>query len=380
LPPVSGQAPEPTLAITRPTADVVVRGQTMLEATVVPEATRVRSVAFFVDGQQVCRVEARPFECSWDAGSQPDARTFRVVAQLADGGLLRATVRTKPPDGTQPIFTTAVDAVLVPVQVRDDHGRFVPGLTASNFALTEDGRPQTVGIAFGDAAPISVLLALDVSGSMQPRLNDLKKAAAIFLDSVRSQDVVSLTAFNSTLYMLARPGATPRARIEALERLKPEGGTALHDSLIRAVDLVKNQPSPRVIVAFTDGQDVGSISTVAAVRIALQVNNVTLFLVVQGGVPQRGSPIEALSRAAEETGGGAWFALGMGFLKDRFAQVISDMSSRYVLSYVPERPFGDGGWRALSVKIVGGPLRERDYELKAKKGYLALTAEQSRGQ
>src|SRR5262245_47135860 len=88
---VAGQTLEPTLAIVQPTADVMLRGRTRLEATVVPAATGVRSVTFFVDGQQVCRVEARPFECSWDAGSQPDARSVRVVAQLADGGMLRAT-------------------------------------------------------------------------------------------------------------------------------------------------------------------------------------------------------------------------------------------------------------------------------------------------
>jgi len=379
-PSVLGQTSEPTLLIVQPTASTVLRGRTILEATVLPAAARIRYVAFFIDGQQVCRLEARPLQCSWDAGSQPDSRSLRVVAELVDAPRLVATVRTKQPDNSQPMFTKAVDAVLVPVQVRDGRGRFVPGLSSSNFVVTEDGQPQAVGIAFGDAEPISVLLALDISGSMQPRLNDLKKAAATFLDSVRPQDVVTLTAFNNSLYVLARPGATPRARTDALDRLKPDGGTALHDSLIRAVDLVKNQPSPRVIVAFTDGQDIGSIATVASVRTALQVNNVTLFLVVQGGVARRGSPIEALSRAAEETGGGAWFALGMGFLKDHFAEIISDMSSRYVLSYVPIRPFGDGGWRALSVKIVGGPLREREYDLKARPGYLALTSEQSRGQ
>jgi len=378
LSPVSGQTIDPAVTILQPAADAVLRGRTMLEATVAPATLRVRYVAFYVDGLQVCRVEARPFECSWDAGSQSDARSLRVVAELVDGRRVSSTIRTKPADEGQPIFTASVDAVMVPVRVLDSRGRFVPGLSAANFALTEDGQTQDVRIAFGDDAPISVLLALDISASMQPRLNDLKKAATAFLDSVRPQDLVSLTAFNNILHVLARSDATPRARRDALDQLKPAGGTALHDSVIHAVDLVKNQPSPRVVVVFTDGQDVGSIATVASVRTALQVNNVTLFLVVQGTEPRRGSPAEALARVADETGGGAWFAQGMGVLKDQFAEIIADMSSRYVLSYIPARPFGDGGWRTLSVKISGGPLRE--YAVKARQGYLALTPGQARVQ
>ena len=379
-PTVSGQSADPALTITSPTADAVLRGPTSLEASVAPAGTSVRYIAFIVDGQQVCRVETRPFACAWDAGTKTDARSVRVVAELADGRQIVSTVRTKPPGNAQMRFSAAVDAVLVPVQVVDRRKRFVPGLTAANFALTEDGQAQEARLAFNDAAPISLLLTLDISGSMQSKMTDLKKAATAFLDSVRPQDMVTLTAFNNSLYVLARPGADARVRGEALDRLKPVGGTALHDSLIRAVDLVKTQPSPRVIVAFTDGQDVGSIATVDSVRSALQVHNVTLFLVVQSSGPDKGTPIEALSRAADETGGGAWFARSMSALKDQFVEIIADMSSRYVLSYVPARPFGDGGWRTLSVRVIGGPLRERDYDVKARQGYLALTADQSRGQ
>jgi hypothetical protein len=37
----------------------------------------IRQVVFFVDGRTVCTARSRPFECSWDAGSQPGGRLFR---------------------------------------------------------------------------------------------------------------------------------------------------------------------------------------------------------------------------------------------------------------------------------------------------------------
>ncbi len=53
--------------------------------------------------------------------------------------------QNKPAGDTQP-YTVSVKSQLVveTVVVKDKQGKFIPGLTAKDFTLTEDGAPQTI--------------------------------------------------------------------------------------------------------------------------------------------------------------------------------------------------------------------------------------------
>ena len=74
------------------------------------------------------------------------ARLF-VTATALTGALLTAQQvgQNKPADGSQS-YTLSVKSQLVveTVVVKDKQGNFLPGLTASDFTLTEDGVPQTI--------------------------------------------------------------------------------------------------------------------------------------------------------------------------------------------------------------------------------------------
>lgn len=362
----AAQAPDPAVVIEEPGPGVVLSGPSQLAATITPESD-VRQVTFFVDGQPACRVQSPPFRCEWAAGQGSTARTVRVVADLTSGQRLVATRRTPAPGLS---FGSTVDAVLVPTRVLDGNGGFVQGLTADRFRLYEDGELQEVISVLAEDAPASVMLALDMSASMGPKMADLRRAAGRFLDSVRDYDAVTLAAFNQNLFVLTRPDADDATRREALDRMTPWGGTALFDSVIRAADVLRSQPSPRVIVAFTDGEDVDSIGSVQTVRAALQRSDVVLYLVVGGTQPSRGSSTDELARVADETGGAAWFTERMESLGDRFTAIVGDLTSGYVLLYVPRRPLGDGAWRSLRVEI-SGPSRAR--AVRSRQGYLAVT-------
>lgn len=358
------QRPTPSLEVTRPDVSAVLAGPSTLEVAIAPAGTDVAGVTFFVDGQPACRVTAAPFTCEWDAGSRPDPRNIRVVADLADGRRLVATRRTRPRGLT---FGSSVDAVLVPTRVFDARGRFVPGLTADQFVLIEDGQPQRVMSVLAEDAAASVMLALDMSASMQTKIDDLRNAAAMFLGSVRAFDAVSVAAFNENLSVLARPGADDATRRAALARIRPWGGTALFDSLVRAAELLRHQPSPRAIVAFTDGEDVASISSVQNVRAALQRADIVLYLIVGADEPAQTSPTRQLARVADETGGAAWFTPRMDAVGDRFTAIVNDLTNGYVLLYVPDRPVGGGEWRDLKVEVAG-----HGHAVRARQGYLAV--------
>ncbi len=360
------QVREQAVRIVHPAAGAAMAGPSSLEADVVPSSANVRRMTFFVDGQRVCEVGSAPFRCDWEAGSRSAPRTVRVVADLASGQRLVGTRRTHARGAT---FAASTDAVLVPTRVIDTRGRFVQGLEPGQFQLFEDGRPQQIASVISEGTPASVMLALDMSASMQAKVGDLRRAAAMFLDAVRPDDAVSIAGFNEGLFVLTRPGAARAARHDALARLRPWGDTALYDSLIRAAGILRNQPSPRAVVAFTDGEDVASRSSMQTVRSVLQGADVVLYLVIGAEAPAAGSPLARLARIADETGGAAWFNPRLDALGSRFAAIVEDLSNGYVLTYLPDRPVGDGAWRELQVQVSG---IDRDHTIRARQGYLAV--------
>jgi len=362
------QAAPAVLVLRTPSADSVLTGLLTFAAEITPSAVAVREVAFFVDGRPACTARVRPFECPWDAGALSTERTVRVVAELADGERLVTTTRTKAADLSPMIFRAAANAVVVPVRVTDTRGHAVAGLTADRFQVLEDGVPQEVQTILQGDAPASVLLCLDASSSMTTVLPELKQAAAGFLDALRPRDSVALAVFNTDLYVLAKADATMSDRRASLDRIRPTGGTALFDSLIRAVALVRTLPSPRAVVVFTDGIDADSHASAETVRAAFQANDIVLYLVMQGAAPSRASSGGRLAQLAQETGGSAWFAPKISSLKEHFAGIVGDLANRYVLVYSPRRPLGDDQWRRIKVEVTG---TTNHYSVRSREGYVA---------
>ena len=360
----SAQAPREVL-LRAPAPGTVISGPLTFAAEVNPPALPVREVVFIVDGRPACTARVRPFECRWDAGSESTERSIRVVAELVDGEKLVATRRTKAADLSPTIFRTSTSAVVVQVRVTDNRGRVMTGLTADRFRLLEDGVPQQIDALLQSDAPASVLLCLDASSSMMSVLPELKRAAAGFLDALRPHDKVLLGVFNTNFYELAGPDVTAAERRASLERIKPTGGTALFDSLIRAVGLVRTMPPPRAVVVFTDGIDADSRASAETVRGAFQANDIVLYLVGQGPVPTRDSSGGRLARLAEETGGSAWFDTRISSLGKQFAGIVGELSNRYVLVYSPRRPLGDDQWRSIKVEIND---RSSGYAVRSREG------------
>ena len=85
--------------------------------------------------------------------------------------------------------------VVSDVLVLDEHGRSVPGLTRDDFVVTEDAKPQTVGMfSLGDNAtvPRSIVLIIDYSGSQFPFINTSIAAAKMLVDKIAPIDRMAI--------------------------------------------------------------------------------------------------------------------------------------------------------------------------------------------
>ncbi len=353
--------PLPTARILQPEADAYLSGAITIRAAV-DETSAVQSVAFYVDGRQVCVVETTPFDCEWDAGQEVKAHQLRVIFTLPDGRRAARTVRSK---GIGFADKVNVEVVQVTVTVTDDEGNLVPGIPRPAFSVFEDGKPQTITYFASDNIPLELIVAVDISGSMTTAMPALKKAVKDFLAAVPAKDAVTLLGFNDSVFALTRKSTDPAERARAVDRLAPWGATALYDVIVRGIDLLGRQTGRKVLVVFTDGEDQGSHVALEDVERRLQASDVTLYMIGQGRGISQDYLRKTMQRLSTPTGGRTFATASVEELHGAFEDLLEELSNQYLLGYPPTNTARDDTWREIKVKVDG------HRNVRARQGYRA---------
>ena len=257
------------------------------------------------------------------------------------------------------MFSSRVDAVRVDVLVVDQ-GRVVSGLTAADFELRDNGVVQQVTSVTRGDAPVSVVLALDISKSMAgPRLHDLHAAGHALLDGLGTGDRAGVVAFS---HVVAQPSPITQdiARVRAaLDATQAGGDTALVDAAQAALVLGEAEVGRSLLVVFSDGVDTASFLPEDRVLEAARRANTVAYGVWAGG-PAR----PAFLRALTEATGGRLLDAGDGpALRQAFVDVLGEARQRYLLAFTPTG-VAPGGWHTLAVKVNG-----RRATVRARAGY-----------
>jgi Mg-chelatase subunit ChlD len=292
----------PVLKITFPSVETVVSGPTAIEISLEPDVP-ITAIRVTVDGIAVCTLTRRPFRCSWNAGTDLKSFHIRVVADLPGAEPLVANVRTRP---LRHVERTGVEAVAVSVIVRDG-GQFVRGLTKADFEVFEDGVPQTISSFASDEAPLDLIMAVDVSGSMESALDGVKTAVKQFFTKLRRGDAATLVGFNDTFFVAAERETDPEIRAAAVDLLGAWGGTAIYDATVRALDMVTQEHSRKGVVIFSDGADQDSLTTREAAMARVQSSEAMLYTIGFGAGLTVASLRNNLREYAELTGGRPFF-------------------------------------------------------------------------
>ena len=362
---IAAQQP-PTLEIVSPLDGAFVSDQVTIEARIQPQERRaeVSEVTFFVDGKLVCRAaDLKQPRCAWDAGAVIRPHAIRVVAMLTSGERLVATTRTLAVDVAEAVD---VQVVQVNASVQDRRGNFVTGLTREQFRVSESGQPQKVVHFGGEETPLELVVAMDISGSMEHAIPDLRAGVRQFLASLKPADRVTLVAFNSDMFVLTTRETAPAIRERAVDRLRAFGGTALYDVMIRSIGLLSRQTGRRALIVFSDGDDQSSQATPEQVERTIKSSDATVFTIGFGrGLDQR--PLrKMLTSLAEPSGGRAIFAERPAELGRAFATILQELKHQYLLGFAPTNGARDGAWRPLTVEVPG-----LDVKVRARDGYFA---------
>jgi VWFA-related protein len=128
-------------------------------------------------------------------------------------------------------------------------------MSIDQLEVVEDGVPQKLD-AFQEATtPVSIVFALDASGSMKKVVEPIKAAARGFIEQVRPEDSLALMMFADKAGFAHDLTTRRDWSLEAVDKYVANGGTALYDAVYDALSRLKGIEGRRVVVVMTDGRD-----------------------------------------------------------------------------------------------------------------------------
>jgi Ca-activated chloride channel homolog len=287
----------------------------------------------------------------------------------------------------QDTLKVRVDLVNVPFSVMDRHGRFVPGLTAKDFLVEEDGRRQEIrNFSRENELPLTLALLIDTSPSVRPVFDEEKATAKAFLESIlNSKDLALVIGFDRTITLVQDFTENVRLLKRAIDDLEIGGGTAVYDAVYLATkEKLGDEAGRKAIILISDGEDTTSkIKFNDALMSALKTD--TIIYAISNSIRNPfpfygrrrpgggGGDIGTLRRFSTETGGATFAVNSETTFSKIFDQIAKELRSQYSLGYNSTNGARDGKFR--QIKIIP---RDSSYTVRARRGYYASKGNDTR--
>ncbi len=352
-----------------PLPGVSYRGSVRARADVrVPEGAHLERLELYRGDDRLATLYEPPFVQPIRLASSQEMVIVRAVAYLRDGTSAEDVVLVNGPAAFEEV---GVDFVELYTSVLDKRRRPVRGLGQTAFRVLEDGREQQVS-RFDPLAesPISVLVMLDTSASMAPRLERARGAAMQFFERAISdarEDRIGVIAFNDRPSVVSPYTREPERFAAGIATAKAERGTALYDSLIYAQFYAGGLSGPRAILVLSDGVDESSRFSFEQTLDFARRSEITIYAVGLGlealDKDDAKQARRALERLTDATGGAAFFIQEIESLTLIYQQVLDELRARYLLAYQSDNDGDSDAFRRIEVKVQGG------HEAKTLRGY-----------
>jgi Ca-activated chloride channel homolog len=206
-------------------------------------------------------------------------------------------------DPQQPSIKIGTNLVTVPVIVTDRYGRFVTGLSRSQFTVREEGSAQKIEDFSSTEAPFSVALLIDTSHSTKNKLGRIRKAAETFIKQLLPNDRIMVVSFNEKVRFVCDFTSDHAELKRAVKSLESSYQTSLYDAIHLTINEKMNKIQGRkAIVVLTDGVDTASkqASYESAIELAASAGIITYAVQYEtrndGGSPIKPSDLPGISK------------------------------------------------------------------------------------
>lgn len=297
--------------------------------------------------------------------------------------------------------------VIAPATVTTRSGRYVDGLTASDFLLLEDGKPRPFEMDTSDIAmtPLSVVIAIEANDYARAALAKIRKTGSMIQPLVTGErGEAAIVSFGDDIKTIQE--FTPDAALisNAFRGIEAQKGSRARilDAAARAIDMLRSRPESRrrILILISESRDRGSETKLEDVLKSAQQADVTVYPLTfsvhatpwtvkpSDAPPAAGGPnliaiFTELGRLAKEnaaeglarfTGGRRISFLTLKSLERDIGGLGEELHSQYLLSFTPAAAL-DEGYHEIEVKVRG----RDDLVIRTRPGYWAMPARQNAG-
>jgi Ca-activated chloride channel family protein len=164
--------------------------------------------------------------------------------------------------------------------------------------------------------------------------------------------------------------------VNTLAALKPEGATALYNSIIEAAKYIRPSEGRHVMIVLSDGTDTASATTLAQALTEAQKSDAVIYGVHSTGIAPSANVQDlageyALKAMCEDTGGRAFFPSiyedqkkEARDLDEIYQRVAADVRAQFVLTY-----YSKGGGRPNTFKSIRVSVKRPGLQVRSRRGY-----------
>ena len=282
-------------------------------------------------------------------------------------------------DAQEPPPTFRSEARLVTVNASIERGRRpVPGLTATDFVLLDNGVEQSVTEVAYETVPVDVTVILDVSNSTSGNRAAIERDGKRIAAFLRPNERLRMLAIDTYVQELAP--LAPAKALTVLPLSTTSGYSAVHDAVAAALLVAPDPGRRQLVVALTDAQENASAISARQLVTIARASDSVLMIVHPGpprvGTPQMGAKLPYLTATVDPGGGSIAEAArvtgGELFNQSIFGnspisaveRLIELFRQSYVLRYSPTG-VEPGGWHDIDLRVKG----QRGATVRARRGY-----------
>jgi len=344
------------------------------------DAKKVERVQLdFVTQRGVVLLNVDPSMAPADLRERPLTEAARAIVRSGDSQLIDAIrkvspklfgdyAKTLPPPEKEPTlhrlsppgqFVSKLSAQLLRfnASVTDRNGRAIGGMKESDFTVYENGVERRVTNVVPTSEPFNLVLLLDVSGSVEERIDFIRKAARDFLKTASRQDSIAIISFRDDIQVISDFSTDRQMLSQKLEDIDAGGATSLYDALgyVLANKIKQLRGQRTAIVLLSDGDDNKSFLPFPAILEALMESGALVYplyipsgLIPEGSVPKPEITIDpirtrylTLTTRADEEGqklaaasGGVYYPIHrLEDLQRAYDDVVVQLRTAYTITY-----------------------------------------------